>query len=311
MDLWLDAIAVPETIACHELRALGPEHGMTPSALRMLERYFGLSSVALHPGSHAAMLGEALRRLSADGPALGERDGLLLYAKTQTHNTPPDGDWLNRLADAAGLGRWEAATVSMNHCASGLGVLDLLRRMACGRPAIALAGEKCFHRSTCRQSGAALGEMPAALLVNAGGRGWRVRHTRLTHIPRYYANPDAMDPDDRRSFERHFGDHLDAFVSETLAAFGIGADAVDLVVPYNLNLPLLARIAAARGWEERMFTATAARVGHLFCADVFYNLSLVLPRTGADRILTFAAGMGATFAAALVERGTGSRSAPS
>ena len=302
MGLSVSAIAVSDRLECRGLRRLGPQHQLAPARLRMLERYFGLVSAAVHPAPHDQMCAEPVRKIVVSHGALAQCCGLLVYAKTQTHNTAADRDWLLRLAARVGLPGWDVMTISMSHCASGLGALHLLRATGETRPVILLTGEKCFHASTCTQRTAVMGESPVAVLLNAGAPAWRVRHTRLTHLPAYYANPDAMDRALQVEFDRNFGDYQQAFVTDTLAAFETTAAAIDAVVPYYLNQPLLRRIAAQHGWESRLHADAAARVGHLFCADVFHSLAGLLPSTYARRVFCFAAGMGASFAAILLER---------
>lgn len=279
------------------------ELGVAPARRRVYERWFEQRSVARRPEPHAPMLADPLARLVAGRPDLRERAGLLLYAKTQSHNTPAGDRWLDRLRAESGLSHWDAATLSMAHCASGLLALDLVRRTREQRPVVVLAGEKCMHRATAVQSASLLGEAPVAALIEAGGSGWRIADSRVVHAPRFHANPDRMTDEDRRAFERGFGDLLARFLEEACAAFAFtGRAEGDLVVPYNLNLPLLRRLSDAHGWEERMHVPDLPRLGHLFCADVFQTLAHTLPQTRASRILVFAAGMGATFATALIVR---------
>lgn len=284
---------------------LGAAHALTRSDIRMLTKFFGLQSVALNPASHEGMCASALLNLVAQQPQLRGQKGQIIYTKTQTHNTPADGGWLHHAAVAAGLLGWEVVTLSMNHCAGALSALHLVRMTAPAGPVIVLAGEKCFHPTTANQSGAALGEMPVAALIAQGG-AWSVTDTRVTHAPAYYANPGHMDPLLLKQFAQGFGGMLKAFVAETLAQFAVTAGDIDLVVPYNLNLPTLREIAAEQGWEGKMILQTAPQIGHLFCADVLANLAIALPQSQAKTVFCFAAGMGATFAGVLLRKGTGS-----
>lgn len=283
---------------------LGDAHALTKSDVRMLTKFFGLQSVAMSPAAHPQMCADTLMRLVEDHPDLRHRTGRVIYTKTQTHNALPDQDWLRRAVTAAGLFAWEVTTLSMNHCAGALSALHLVGQTGETGPVIILAGEKCFHASTANQSGAALGEMPMAILLDQDG-AWSVTDTRVTHAPSYFANPDQMDPAMLRQFGQDFGGMLKDFVNDTLQAFDLTAADIDLIVPYNLNLPTLREIAKDHDWQDRMILQTAPQIGHLFCADVFANLALTLPQTSARTVLCFAAGMGATFAATLLRKGTG------
>lgn len=304
--LTLTAIAsAADPTQLRPIAQLGAAHALTKSDIRMLTKFFGLQSVALSPKTHAQMCVASLAQLIQDRPDLAQKRGQIIYTKTQTHNTLPDQHWLDQVAAQVGLHAWDVTTLSMNHCAGALSVLHLLHETAETGPVIVLAGEKCFHPSTANQSGAALGEMPMAVLLEQGG-AWGVAKTRVTHAPAFFANPDHMTPALLRQFGQDFGGMLKNFVADSLTAFGLIAADVDLVVPYNLNLPTLREIAKDHDWQDRMILQTAPHIGHLFCADVFANLALTLPQTRAQTVLCFAAGMGATFAATLLRKGPGS-----
>ncbi|WP_264212385.1 3-oxoacyl-[acyl-carrier-protein] synthase III C-terminal domain-containing protein [Leisingera thetidis] len=276
------------------------------SKLRLLQRYFRLESAAQHADHQCDMLRQPVQQLARRHPGLRDGPGLLLYVRTQTHASHAADDWLNDLAAEAGLHQWEVMAQSQTHCAGGLAAVDLLHRIGWRHPAIILTGEKCFHPVTANQSGAVLGEAPAAALLAPqrvpGRPGWAVSHRHTMHLPRFHANPDRMAPELRKSWEKGFGGFLEDFLQDSLGRFGLAPEEIDLVVPYNLNLPLLESLAQRMGWQNITYTRSLATVGHLFCADVFYNLAQVLPETQARRVLCFAAGMGATFSALVLEK---------
>lgn len=194
----------------HPIAQLGDAHALTKSDIRMLTKFFGLETVAMTPSNHPQSCANVLISLVADRPDLKTKRGRLIYCKTQTHNTFPEQDWLCNAAHVAGLTEWETTTLSMNHCAGSLSALHLIHQMGELDPVIILAGEKCFHSSAAKQSGAALGEMFVAALLEQGGL-------------------------------------LKDFVIEVLQEFSLSAADVDLVVPYNLNLPVLREIALTHG----------------------------------------------------------------
>lgn len=305
MTLFLRAISTaPEgSMTLVRLADLAERRSIPASKLRMLQRYFRLESVAEHVRQQPEMLRQPVAQLVKDYPELRGGPGLLLYVRTQTHSSHAADDWLTDLVSEAGLPDWDVMAQSQTHCAGGLAAIDLLHRSGWPHPAIVLTGEKCFHPVTANQSGAVLGEAPAAaLLTPEAGPGWAVPHRHIKHLPQFHANPDRMAPEVRKSWEKGFGGFLESFLLESLSRFCLRPEDFDLVVPYNLNLPLLEAISQRMGWQDITYTGSLATVGHLFCADVFFNLSRVLPGTRARRILCFAAGMGATFAAVVLER---------
>lgn len=285
--LSLDCIAVPsesDTISV-PLSELGPSYGLSASRARMYARYYGLRTVLWTKRDHRQMLSTALTRLLESRSFSREGEGLLVYAKTQTHNSFFESDWLQDLAWSHGLRSWEALTVSMNHCASALSVIHLLRSMGERRLIVLLTGEKSFHPVVSRLSIGVLGEVPVATLLNAGGETWRVANTAVTHEPRFYENPDDMSDLNRDALDRRFAEGFYEFLRNTLNSCGLHAEDVDLIVPYNLNLPLLRQIAGRFGWQDKLYIENIATTGHAYCSDVFFNLAHILPLTAARRVL--------------------------
>lgn len=284
------------------LSELAIRRGIPPSKLRMLQRYFRLESIFEHEGDLSSMLRQPLFDLVAAHEDLRIKSGLLVYARTQTHMTHACEDWLRLLAHEAGLSSWDVMVQTQTHCAGGLAAVELVKDLE--KPVILLVGEKAFHPITSTQSGAALGEAPVAVLFRAGtsDNGWKIAHSRTHHMPEFNANPYQMAPDLRKHWEKNFGRFIERFLTNSLGEFNLAAHEIDLVVPYNLNLPLLEAVTRKLGWEACTYTELLSTAGHLFCADVYYNLTQVLPQTQASRILCFAAGMGATFSTIVLEK---------
>jgi hypothetical protein len=277
-------------------------HGLNPLSTRMYDRFYGLRSVYQTPTSHSNMLTSVLSHLSECCSFSRDNGGLLVYAKTQSHNTFFESDWLKQLASSQGMRHWEWLTVSMNHCASALSVIHCLNSMAEQRLVVLLTGEKSFHPWISRLSVAVLGELPVASLLNSGSGKWRVTDTAVGHKPRFFMNPKDMSDLDRAALQRSFSEDLQSFIKQTLHRCGLRSDEIDLIVPYNLNLPLLRMIANHFGWQNKLYIANIPSVGHSYCSDVLYNFAQVLPSTDAKRVMAFAAGLGVTFSSLLLER---------
>lgn len=289
----LCSVTLPRPGPCpRALDDLQHSHGTQPRAARMYTRYFGQHHVLMSRAPHGAMLLATMRQLVGRHPHLAEMQGVLCYAKTQTHNTPADHDWLRDLADDAGLTDWEVTTVSMTNCASALAAVH---GFGGNRPLLVLSGEKAFHTAGNRLSVGLLGEAPAAALFQPG-RGRRVRFTRVSHLPRFHLNPDDMAEDDRRAMQTGFEAGFETFLADCLAADPAFFADDPILIPYNLNVPLVARILARLGLSDRVHPDHSGRSGHCFCSDPFLNLAtLIMPR---DRpVFLFCAGMGVTYAA--------------
>lgn len=274
------------------LDSLQESHGTAPRAARMYSRFFGQERVLIHPAAHRVMLTDALRVLLRDEPQLRQRQGLLLYAKTQTHNTPADQRWLTGILTDCGLTGWEAATISMTNCASALAAMHLYGQG--DGPVIVLAGEKAFHAFGARLSVGLLGEAPVAALFGTGGRAIALSDVR--HLPRFHLNPDDMAEAERHAFQTEFEAGFVGFLrglAQNHAAFMAKAP---VLVPYNLNLPLLLRVLDAAGFSHLRIEGHSGADGHCFCSDPFLNLAR-LPVPHDRPLLLISAGMGVTFAA--------------
>jgi 3-oxoacyl-[acyl-carrier-protein] synthase III len=295
MTLALQQIRVPlRAVVAVPLDQVEPTHGAAPRAARMYTRFFGQETVWLHPAPHMVMLGEALGRLVDDRPDLRDVAGIGLYTKTQTHNTPADQDWLHGLFASLGLHLWDVATVSMTNCASALAALHLYGHQA--RPVLVLAGEKAFHPFGNRLSVGLLGEAPVVALFDGQAGGRRIMSSHVQHLPRFYCNPDDMAEADKRAMQAEFEPGFVAFLAG-LRASDVAFFANDpVVVPYNLNLPLIQRVLQKAGLWDQVITGHSGHGGHAFCSDPFINLAhLPVP---ADRpVLLLTAGMGVTYAA--------------
>ncbi len=287
------------------LDGLSHSHGIAPSSARMYDRFFGQTGVRLCANTHREMLLDALGGLVQRHPELRQTDGYGLYAKTQTHNTPFEVDWLRDLFATVGLDHWEVLTFSMTNCASGLAAVHL--GAALGRPFIVLAGEKAFHPAGNRLSVGLLGEAGVASLFAPGGK-YRLRGSHVAHLPRYHINPDDMAPEDRKALQTDFEAGLIAFLQAVVAGdpgfFARGP----IVVPYNLNAPLIARALRAAGLDHNIATGTDMRIGHMFCSDTYLGVAETRPADDASLFL-FAAGHGVTFAAIKLEPANCNRTA--
>lgn len=294
----LDQICLPRDGATpRPLTGLEQTHGVNTRAARMYTRFFGQQEVLLDPKPHNDMLLSVLEDLVARKPVLADMDGVAVYAKTQTHNTPSDQNWLRQIFDAAGLARWETSTFSMTNCASGLAAVHAFAEQ--DRPYLVLTGEKAFHPSGSRLSVGLLGEAATAALFMPGAKR-NVRKSWVKHVPRYFMNPDDMAADDKASLQSEFETGFESFLQTCIESEPAFFARNPVLVPYNLNKPLLARVLTRLQLDHLVPPAFDARFGHTFCSDAFLNLALheVPPQTP---IFLFCAGMGVTYAAVALD----------
>jgi len=285
------------------LQELGESHGLTGTSAKMYGRFYGLQSVLRQPGDQSGMLAPVLWQAISTLPDWGRTPGLVVYCKTQTHNTRSDANWLRRLVDDHDLAHWEVQSLSMTSCASALTALHFA--MSCGddMPVIVLTGEKAFHPSVSRLTVGLLAEVPAAAVLNAGPAAWRLRGSAVQHLPRFHINPEAMSAEDRRALQADYAPGLSRFVAAFLDRHAAALDPEMVFVPHNLNRPMSEALIRDFGWQERSFLGDIAGTGHAYCSDPFLNLDAIAARAPAARqVLLLAAGTGVTFAACLLQR---------
>lgn len=279
------------------LDTLQDTHGVAPRSARMYTRFFEQTYVRLQTESHRDMLVDALDALVEQHPELKESSGIGVYTKTQTHNTLFEHDWLRDIFDAAGLDRWEVLTFSMTNCASGLAAVHMMAALE--EPFIILAGEKAFHPAGSRLSVGLLSEAAVCAVFLRDGR-CRVRGTHVSHLSRYYINPDDMGEVDKKALQEEFESGLVEFLNRVRRCDPAYFDDRPLIVPYNLNAPLIRRALRATGLERDLITTYDASFGHMFCSDNYVSLARCGLSSGRP-VFLFSAGMGVTFAAVKLE----------
>ncbi|WP_180706194.1 MULTISPECIES: 3-oxoacyl-[acyl-carrier-protein] synthase III C-terminal domain-containing protein [Dickeya] len=298
--------AVPDRIRRIPLGELGASHQLRDGQRRVMEKLYRLRTVPMHPASHQHMLEETVAGLLADWPSLREQGGLLVYAKTQTHNTLFDRPWLDEMLHRQQLTQWEAVTFSLNHCASALSAVHLVRQCVAyrQRPLLLLTGEKAFHPEINRFAVGLQGELPVAALFNANMSPYRVTFTAVRHLSQFYQNPGKMSRQEKAQLNGCLLDALCLFVEEGVRESGLSMDAIDYFVPCNLNVPLLNQMALRLNMGERLFSQQVSDYGHLYCSDVLFNFSSLMKKTtgSAKNYFCFSMGMGVTLSCALIQQ---------
>lgn len=295
---------LPDRVSLHPLSALEHSHNLKPGASKVLQRYYFLESVALSARPHADMLMETLCALIAANPRVKEVKGCLVYAKTQTHNTFFDNPWLEAVAEACGVGHWEVFSTSLNHCSSALSAIHLLKNRLIKRaePMILLTGEKAFHSAVNRLDNSVLAEVPAAMLLNAGPAEWIVKQTAVRHMASFYDNHRHETAGRRRELYGALEQEYYDFYRYALDKFNVCADTIDAIVPCNLDLPMLKRVADKLKFKGILFVEHIAEYGHAYCSDILFNLSALLKDFAGKRILCLTMGMGVTLSCVLIEK---------
>ncbi|MCU1748597.1 3-oxoacyl-[acyl-carrier-protein] synthase III C-terminal domain-containing protein [Pseudomonas sp. 6D_7.1_Bac1] len=295
---------LPDRISLESLSTLEQSHNLKSGACKVLRRYYSLHSVGMSSRTHVEMLVETLCALIIANPHVKEVKGCLVYAKTQTHNTFFDNHWLEDVAEACGIGHWEVLAVSLNHCASALSAIHLLknRLIKNGEPMLLLTGEKAFHSDINRLDNGVMAEVPAAVLLNAGPAQWSLKHTAVRHLSSFYDNHRHVPAVRRRELYSSLEQDYYDFYLYVLDKFNVSIESIDAIVPCNLDLPMLKRVAAKLNFKGIMFTDHIAEYGHAYCSDVLFNLSVLLKDFTGKKILCLTMGMGITLSCVLIEK---------
>ncbi|QXH58071.1 3-oxoacyl-[acyl-carrier-protein] synthase III C-terminal domain-containing protein [Pseudomonas maumuensis] len=299
-----DLCWLPDRISLVPLSMLERSHDLKSGACRVLQRYYFLQSVGVSSRTHADMLSEILGELIAANPKVKQVKGCLVYAKTQTHNTFFDDHWLENLAKACGIGHWDVLSVSLNHCASALSAIHLLKHRSIrrGEPLLLLTGEKAFHSAINRLDNAVLAEVPAAMLLNAGPAQWNLKHTAVRHLPSFYDNHRNLPAARRRELYASLEQEYLDFYFYALDKFNVLPESIDAIVPGNQDLPMLKKVVDKLGFQGTLFTDHISNYGHAYCSDALFNLSALLKDFAGQRIVCLTMGMGVTFSCVLIEK---------
>lgn len=284
-----------------------PEPVDIPAAqLRVFERFYGLRSVRLAPGTTPAdtLLAAAagLRGL----PGNAHRVRYVIAARTWPIGAPEEVCPVDEVRRRLRLTAASAFTVTQQGCASGLLAVELAGRLlvADGDPdalALVLTGERAFSPVMRFIPGTTvMGESTAAALIGVGGqRNRMLGYATLTDAR--FADDIAPSADYQHEYPRLLAEVLRAATHRA----GLTLADVRLLLPHNVNRHSWLQLAHRLGFPaERIFLDNVPVTGHCFCADPFINLATAV-RLGrlapGDRYLMATAGMGAAFAAMLFE----------
>ncbi|MFG2162324.1 3-oxoacyl-[acyl-carrier-protein] synthase III C-terminal domain-containing protein [Streptomyces olivaceus] len=278
--------------------------------LRRYERAFGLSEICRDAErTETELLMAAVDKLSALR-GMEHRVRYLIRARTQRAPAPYPDSALHEVRRAAGLDRACAFALTEHACASGLSAVDLAGLLLAEDPdpdalALILVGEQArsVHAQLLPGMGAT-GEGTAAVLVAARGARNRV----LGSACRTLYTGDAgmvMSAEGLERFRAMYADAVVETIGLAVADAGLEIGDIALLLPHNVNRIAWVRMADRIGLPlPRIFLDNVPRTGHCFGADPFLNfetaraLGRIQP---GDRCLLVSVGLGATYAATVVE----------
>ncbi|GAA3375056.1 3-oxoacyl-[acyl-carrier-protein] synthase III C-terminal domain-containing protein [Streptomyces sannanensis] len=278
--------------------------------LRRYQRAFGLSDICRdEERSEAELLMAAVDKLSS----LRGREHQVRYlirARTQRFPAPYPDSALHEVRREIGLSHASAFALTEHACASGLSAMDLAGMLLAEDPdpdslALILVGEQARapHAQILPGMGAT-GEGTAAILVADRGAHNRVLGFACRTL--YTGDPCmAMSSQGLDRFRTMYTDAVVETIGLAVADAGLEIGDVGLLLPHNVNRIAWVRMADRIGLPlSRIFLDNVPRTGHCFGADPFLNfetaraLGRIQP---GDRCLLVSVGLGATYAATVVE----------
>ena len=307
-----------EAVACYlpdkrvPVEDVAGQLGLTSMQVRLFRRYLGLAEIRLDPGGTLLdLLSAAASRLAPlEDPRVRRRVRYVLYARAMPVVVPYPVSPVRDLCRAFGLDHAAGFTVSQQACATGLLAVDLAGRLLAedGDPdalALVLTGEKAFTRDARLVPGMSIfGEAAAACLVGSDGPTDRVLSYAASVRGGFDGRLDEL-PEVALRFEKEYPASLAEAMSAAAGQAGMSLGELSLILPHNVNALSWQRLCRKIGFPvSRVLLDNVPVTGHAFCADPFINYVTAVERgllRPGDRYLVAAAGVGATFAAMVVE----------
>ncbi|MBM9509864.1 3-oxoacyl-[acyl-carrier-protein] synthase III C-terminal domain-containing protein [Actinacidiphila acididurans] len=306
----LKAVAVHLPPVAEPIETVGDRLGLTARQQTLLRRFHGLDQVLLAPDGD---LTDLLAAAAAALPELRGREHLVryvLHARGMPVGAPYPVNPVHELLGRLGLEHARAFTVTHHACATSLLAVDVAGRLLAADPdpqalALVLAGEKTFTRDAqLVPETAVFAEAAAACLVGAHGERDRV----LSYVADLRGEFDGRLAEDRDLLDRYqraYPQALIAVMEAALERAGESWQSLALLLPHNVNQISWRRVCKAVGYPlDKVVLENVPTVGHSFAADFFVNHHTAITRgllNPRDRYLVAAAGLGATFAAMVLQ----------
>lgn len=311
---YLERVAafVPETTM--SVQELAGPLNLGRSQQRLFTRFLGLDRIAVAGDLELAdLLTEAGERALGDT----DRDDVthLVHTHTMQHVAVGRPHLLEEVRQRLRLRN--ASTFGMSHinCVVGLYGLHLARCLLIGAPAehkvLLLCGDQVItHDSRLIPDITIQGDAAAACLIGHDPRGARVRGRALRVLGSFYQGIDCPD-ELQNEYKKIYVDELSAVMKEAVADAGCAPTDISLVLPHNVNRISWNRISRDVGIpSDRVYLENLPKTGHCYSADPFINLASARCdgrlATG-DLVLLATAGLGAAFAATVIEIGEENR----
>lgn len=310
---YLERVAafVPDsTVSVHELRE---PLGLSPRQVRLFTRFLGLDRIAVAQDLELADM------LTAAGEAAlrdADRDlvSCLIHAHTMQHVAVARPRLLEEVRQRLRLRHASAFSMSHMNCVVGLYALRVARALLAGVPrrdkVLILTGDKVLtHQARLIPGITIQGDATAACLVGQDLRGDRILGGALHVQGRFYQCLDCPD-----ELLKEYQQLVPGRLGKTMQAAMMNAHTdpadISMVLPHNVNMLCWNQICKEAGIPgRRVYLENVPKLGHCYSSDPFINLATARDGghvTSGDRVILAIAGLGATFAATVIEMGEAS-----
>ncbi|GLW68302.1 3-oxoacyl-ACP synthase [Kitasatospora phosalacinea] len=306
----LEAVAVHLPPLAEPIEQVGERLELTDRQIKLFRRFHGLDRIGTDPDGDLTDLLTAAAKALAPLRGNEHRVTYVLHARSLPIAAPYPHNPLHDALGRLGLTHARAFTVTHHACAGSLLALDVAGRLLAADPdpeatALILAGEKTFTRDARIVPETALfGEGAAACLVRAGGEHDRVLSYAVDQRGEFDGRL-ADDPELMQRYQRSYPELMVAVMEAALDEAGESWDSIRLVLPHNVNQISWQRICRRIGYPpDRVVLDNVPAVGHSFAADILLNHHTATTRgllRRGDRYLAAASGIGATFAAMVLQ----------
>jgi 3-oxoacyl-[acyl-carrier-protein] synthase-3 len=302
---------VPET-SC-TVQDLRDPLGLKDSQVLLYTRFLGLSRVAVAPD---VSLGQMLCRAGESALRGVDRGSVrfLIHAHTMQHAAPPSQHLLEQVRDELGLHSASVLGLSHQNCVIGLHALQVARFLLAASDdendrALIVTGDKILSRSIhLIPDTTIMGEAAAAAVVGRDPRGDRILGRAIRILGRFYQSMACPEPL-AAEYKQIYAETFSEVMAAALADAHLDPGQVAAVLPHNVNRLSWKKVAAGLGIPlDRVYLDNVPRTGHCFASDPLINLDAARAagRVGpGDVVLMASAGLGATFAATVVQIGQG------
>lgn len=307
---YLERVAafVPESTV--PVRKLGELLGLSRGDLRMFTRFLGLDQVAVADGLE---LGDMLTAAGEAALRGTDRDLVshLIHAHTMQHAAVTRPHLLEEVRQRLGLRHASAFAMSHLNCVVGLYALQVARALLAGAPAgekvLILIGDKALaDQARLIPDTTIQGDAAAACLVGQDPRGDRILGSALRVDGRFYQCLDCPAELLREYRQLYPGSLIQAMRAAMKNASTDPAD-ISMILPHNVNTWSWKQISMIAGIPDgQVYLENVPRIGHCGGCDPFINLATARDNgdvASGDRVVLAAAGLGAAFAATVIEMG--------